>query len=74
MNRGFAFRIVGALLGLGLVATSTGCTEWLAISHVGSLSAGWLLRDVTMPTTVERECYENGVLVDCADLPADLGQ
>jgi len=39
-----------------------------------SFGVGWLPRDLTVPSTVERGCYPNGVLVDCANLPDNLGQ
>lgn len=31
-------------------------------------------QDAPAAATLERQCYQNGVLIDCADLPADLGQ
>ena len=74
MKRGLGFRVAVALLLAPLLSASTGCTEWLAIPNLISFGAGWLLREATMPTTVERECYQNGVLVDCGTLPSGLGQ
>lgn len=74
MKRRFGFRAGVLLLAVCLMGAGTGCTEWLAVSHAASFTAGWLLRDVTMPTIVERQCFENGVLVDCGTLPVDLGQ
>jgi hypothetical protein len=74
MTRGFGFRAAVVLLAVLLVAASAGCTEWLAASHLASFGAGWVLRGMSMPVTVERECYLNGTLVDCATLPDDLGQ
>jgi hypothetical protein len=69
MKRGFGVRIAVVLLVGFLMATSTGCIECVAVSNAVSFGAGWLLRDVTLRTTVERECYKNGVLVDCVALP-----
>jgi hypothetical protein len=74
MKRGFGLRVAVLVLVGVLLGTNTGCLEWLAVTNVVSFSAGWLLRDLTIPTTVQRECYQNGVLVDCATLPDNLGQ
>lgn len=74
MKSGFAFRVTVMLLATVLISTSTGCIKWLSFSDLVSFGAGWVLRDVTMPSNVERQCYQNGVLIDCADLPTELGQ
>ncbi len=63
------------LLAAGLLlGASTGCTPWALVSNLASLGVGWALRDVTATTTTERQCYHNGVPVDCAELPSDLGE
>lgn len=69
MRRGLGIRSVAFLLAAGLVAMSSGCAEWLALSSFVSFGAGWLVRDATIQTHVIRECYQNGVQVDCDDLP-----
>lgn len=74
MKRNLGFRVAVVLLFGVLLGTSTGCFEWLAVSNAVSFGAGWLLRDVTIPTTVQRECYQNGVLVDCATLPDGIAR
>ena len=54
---------------LVMLLASAGCSQWLLATHAASFGAGWLLRDVTMTVTVEKECYQNGELVDCSTLP-----
>ncbi len=74
MKRGIGFRFAAVLLAVVLLGPATGCGErWLAANLV-PFSAGWVLRDLTMPTTIERQCYQNGISVDCAEFPAALGQ
>jgi hypothetical protein len=51
-----------------LVLTSTGCKERLWLSNAVSFGAGWLLRDITMPTTTETLCYRNGEPIDCSEV------
>lgn len=74
MKRRIGFRVAVALLAAVLLTTGVGCRQWLVLSQTISFGAGWLLRDLTYTTTVERECYQNGVLVDCDTLPENLGQ
>lgn len=74
MQRRVTTCLVATLMAVALLGTTTGCKEWLLGSHLASFGAGWALRDLTMPTTTETLCYRSGVLIDCADLPADLGE
>lgn len=68
MKRSFLYRSAAALLAFGALATCGGCSRWFATANALSFGAGWFLRDLTMQTVVERECYVNGELVDCADV------
>ena len=74
MKRGTGIRVAVLLAAMFLFGSSTGCTRWLLGPHLASFGAGWLLRDAATTTTTERVCYHNGVLVDCSELPSDLGQ
>ena len=63
----------------GLLAASTGCCGALVCdvnlpTFVGGTLFGVLLDNLLggqTTITVERFCYENGVLVDCDQLPAE---
>ncbi len=72
MRRNFFVRAVVLTLAAATVGASTGCHERIAAANLITLGAGWLLRDVTLTSSVERACYQNGVLIDCADLPEGL--
>ncbi|MBN2447965.1 MAG: hypothetical protein JXO22_14635 [Phycisphaerae bacterium] len=74
MKRGCVSKLGVVLLAVVLLVAGTGCDSILLASHSASFAAGWLVGNLTAATTVERQCYENGVLIDCANLPADLGQ
>ena len=60
--------VVTVLIAL-LLAGTAGCTEWLLATSVGSFAAGYL---VGSSIGGETTCYHNGVLIDCADMPAEL--
>lgn len=62
-------RIMMSLIAAGLLATSTGCVYELLMSHVSAFTAGWVLREATIPTTTETQCFRNGVEIDCSQLP-----
>ena len=69
------FKRVGIVLAAGaMVLAATGCNKLLYGTNSISIATGWLLGSAFTAGNVERVCYENGVLIDCADLPADLGQ
>lgn len=68
MHRKITTWLVATLAVIALLGTTTGCTRWLVGSHLASFGAGWLLRDLTMPTTTETLCYQNGELVDCSEV------
>ncbi len=63
-----AVLVSAILLGLAM-----GCTPlWLA-SNAASFAAGWLAHDVSMLANGgDLTCYRNGVLTDCATLPAEF--
>ena len=61
-------RIAMALVAAGLLVSSTGCVYEMLMSHLSSFTAGWVLREVTMPTTTETQCFRNGVEIDCSEL------
>ena len=73
MRRGSIARTIALAVAAITIGASVGCHERILAANLLTMGAGWLLRDVTLTTTIERECYENGVLIDCADLPEDLG-
>jgi hypothetical protein len=67
-----AGRIVAGVLVLTIPLLVTGCEPiWTAVSSV-SFAAGWVARGLALPTSPEPTCYRNGVLIDCAEVPADL--
>lgn len=74
MRYGLRTRAVLLVMLAALGVTGVGCVEWLAASNLYSFVAGWELRGLTLPVTTERQCFQNGVEVDCATLPANLGQ
>lgn len=63
-----------ACIAAALLTASTGCNKTLVGTHAASTVVGWLLGNAFGTGNVERQCFQNGVLIDCADLPADLGQ
>jgi hypothetical protein len=73
MKHGIGVRLTVCLVAAVLLGASTGCTPWLVVSNLVSLGSGWLLRDLTLTTATETQCYRNGVLVDCAELPVQSG-
>ena len=74
MKRGYFSRLGVVLMAAVLLTIGSGCDSVLLASHGVSFAAGWLVGNMTAPTTVERQCYQDGVLIDCANLPANLGQ
>ncbi len=67
MQRRITTWLVAALAAVALLGT-TGCTGWLVGSRLATFGAGWLLRDLTVPTTTETTCYRNGELIDCSEV------
>lgn len=74
MKREFVARLAVLLLVVVFLLPSVGCNRVLLGTNTVSVVAGWLLGSVATSSSVERLCYQNGELIDCADLPADLGQ
>ena len=74
MKTRFITRVGILALLSALLVPSLGCNLRLWGSNTGSLITGWLLGSVANASGAEHLCYENGVLIDCADLPADLGE
>jgi hypothetical protein len=72
MKRKTRTRLATCLVIAAPVAIVTGCVPYDLCSHGASFSLGWLLREWTMPTTTETQCYHNGVLTDCSELPSEL--
>ena len=78
-NRSAAIFAV-VLLMIGFLGITTGCNEKLALSNgitlvnQAAFGIGWALGSINAPTTTERLCYQNGVQIDCADLPEEFGQ
>ena len=68
MQRRITTLFVATLAAVALLGTTTGCTKWLVGSHLATFGAGWLALDLTMPTTTETLCYQNGELVDCPEV------
>ncbi len=68
MKRRITTKLVATLVAAALLGTTTGCNPLLLGSHWAAFGAGWLARDVTMPTTSETTCYSNGELIDCSEL------
>ncbi|MGD8452286.1 MAG: hypothetical protein PVJ57_10750 [Phycisphaerae bacterium] len=73
MRRGTLLRVGGIVVAGALFIGGTGCRELLIGTNIASVATGWLLGNLTTSGNVERVCYQNGVLIDCADLPEDLG-
>lgn len=73
MKRGIV-KCGSVLVAAALLVTTTGCSEFFIFSNAASMVTGWLLGSQAAAGNVERQCYQNGVLIDCADLPADLDQ
>lgn len=73
MKRGIV-KFGNVLVAATLLIATAGCNEFFIFSNAASVVTGWLLGGQAAANNVERQCYQNGVLIDCADLPADLGQ
>ncbi len=74
MRRSKVIHIGAVIAAAGLFLASTGCTKLLYLSTGTSFVSGLLLGNNLTLTSVEQTCYQNGVLINCADLPEDLGQ
>ncbi len=74
MNRGTIVKLGTVLVAIALLAATAGCDRILWGSSAASAFTGWLLGSTATAGNVERQCYQNGVLIDCAELPADLAQ
>lgn len=68
MQRRITTCLIAALTAYVLLGTTTGCKKWMVGSHVATFGVGWLLSDLTMPTTTETLCYRNGELIDCSEM------
>ena len=62
-------RILVLIVGLMLLVCGTGCDRVARLINVASFSAGWLVGQLTVPTTTETVCYRNGELIDCSEVP-----
>ncbi len=74
MKRQTVAKLGTILILIALMVTTTGCNQLLWGTNTVSAVAGWLVGSYLNTGGTERLCYQNGVLIDCADLPADLGQ
>lgn len=74
MKRRALVKLGPSLLDAAPLIASTDCSRLLYGTNAASAAAGWLLRSASTAGNIERLCYQNGVLIDCADLAADLGQ
>lgn len=72
MSRSSNRKFIAVVATVGLLLPCLGCARAL-ISGGTALVAGLLLGNKNL-TSVSQECYENGVLIDCADLPDGLNQ
>ena len=68
MNRNQRYRTAAVILAAATLCTCTGCSRWMLGSNALSFVAGWFLRDATQAGVETRECFVNGVAVDCADI------
>jgi hypothetical protein len=69
MTRGARRVVVTGFVGLALLAV--GCRPWTVTTSAG-IGLGWLLGYNVAQTQTGTQCFQNGVQIDCADLPADL--
>lgn len=60
------------MLLVGVLATTVGCDRW-ALNSAASFSLGWIAQGL-QPTSTVQQCFENGVLIDCSELPENLGE
>lgn len=60
-------RVVSLFALVALLSVSVGCKQWQWVSP-SSFAAGWLAHTL-LPTQTSSECYLNGVLIDCSELP-----
>ncbi len=58
--------LVGAMLALLMTG---GCARELVATYAATFGAGWILGSQTAPTTSQTQCFRNGELIDCAELP-----
>lgn len=74
MKNRYATCFAALLISILSLGVTTGCSEGIrAVSSV-SFGLGWFIRNITASSTTEEVCYQNGVLIDCSELPEDLGQ
>lgn len=52
-----------------LAILSTGCERWQGAVAAG---IGWIAGAASVPTRTETTCFQNGVPIDCADLPSSV--
>lgn len=56
------------------VTFAAGCDRWHAALGVGlGFGAGWIVGGLNAPTQTTTTCFQNGVEIDCASLPENLG-
>ena len=72
MKRG-SVRVGVVFLLAALALAGSGCVPVFWPGDVVAFAAGWLARGaVPMASSTEITCYRNGVLIDCAEVPAEL--
>lgn len=62
------------LIMIAFTIAGTGCDRLFWGSNALSSATGWLFGSIWTAANLETQCYQNGVRIDCADLPADLGK
>ena len=65
-------RTVIGLLVLVVPLAATGCEPIWAVTNTVFLAAGWIANGLAVNASPGITCYRNGVLIDCADVPAEL--
>lgn len=74
MKRTLPARLGVVLVAITLLAATAGCIPLRLGPNTASFLTGWVLGGAATALTVDRQCYQNGVLIDCATLPANLGE
>ena len=66
-------RVATVCLLATLALAASGCVSVFWPGDVVAFAAGWLARGaVPVASSTEITCYRNGVLIDCAEVPAEL--
>jgi hypothetical protein len=71
MKRAYVAKLGTIVMIAGLCAASVGCNRLLWSTNAVSAAVSWLLGSAASGN-VTTQCYQNGVLIDCSELPADL--